>query len=306
MEIKNLRKREGFEGQRLIVLPKKVIADFLTRDQITKQIYITDIGYYPKARFHFAERPAGISQNIIIYCVEGTGWLEINKKRIEVLPSEFIVIPANTPHRYGASGIKPWTIYWVHFKGEVSAFIVELMLRNSEHNKPALSYNDQRIKLFEDIYDNLEKGYSADGLRYVNMTFSHFLSSLIYKESSNSPLLKGGQGSVNATIAFMQENISSTIKLKDFARSANLSVSHFSAVFKSQTGYAPIEYFNHLKIQKACQYLSFTDMPVKELSFSLGIEDPYYFSRMFSKLMGTSPTGYRKKQTVHQLTDQEP
>src|ERR1700744_4433351 len=44
---KTFRKRQGFEGQRLIVLPKKVMSDFLTRDPVTRQIYITDIGYYP-------------------------------------------------------------------------------------------------------------------------------------------------------------------------------------------------------------------------------------------------------------------
>jgi AraC family transcriptional regulator of arabinose operon len=289
------RKREGFEGQRLVVLPKKVIADFLTRDPVTKQIYITDIGYYPKAEFHYAERPSGISQHIIIYCVDGSGWLEINKKRIDVHPSEFIIIPANVPHRYGASSNKPWTIYWVHFKGELAAYITELILNNSENYKPNLSYNDQRIKLFEVIYHNLEKGYSGDALRYVNMIFSHFLSSLIYEEKFNDSELKKDENIVALSVDLMQKKIHTVIKLSEFASFANLSASHFSAIFKSKTGYSPIEYFNHLKIQKACQYLSFTDMPVKELALNLGIEDQYYFSRMFAKLMGMAPTEYRRK-----------
>jgi len=295
MKNKGLRKREGFEGQRLIVLPKKVIADFLIKDLITKQIYITDIGYYPKAQFHYAERPAGISQQIIIYCTEGQGWLEINKKRIEVSASEFITIPANTPHKYGADSNKPWTIYWVHFKGDLAAYIMELILSNSENYKPNLAYNDQRIKLFEDIYSNLEKGYNNDALRYVNMIFSHFLSSLIYEEKFNDTDQKIGDNIVASTIDLMQKKIHSIIKLNEFASFANLSVSHFSAIFKSKTGYSPIEYFNHLKMQKACQYLSFTDMPIKELAINLGIDDPYYFSRMFTKLMGVSPSQYRKK-----------
>ncbi|HTD97842.1 MAG TPA: AraC family transcriptional regulator [Mucilaginibacter sp.] len=295
MKNKGPRKREGFEGQRLIVLPKKVISDFLTRDLVTRQIYITDIGYYPKAEFHYAERPAGISQHIIIYCIEGSGWLEISKKRIDVNPSEFIIIPANIPHRYGASNNKPWTIYWVHFKGELAAYITELILNNSENYKPNLSYNDQRIKLFEDIYHNLEKGYSGDALRYVNMIFSHFLSSLIYEEKFGDSDQNNEKNVVALSVDLMQKKIHAVIKLSEFASFANLSVSHFSAIFKGKTGYSPIEYFNHLKIQKACQYLSFTDMPVKELAMNLGIEDQYYFSRMFTKLMGVSPTEYRKR-----------
>jgi AraC family transcriptional regulator of arabinose operon len=51
---KSPRKREGFEGQRLIVIPKKIVSEFLVKDPVTRQIYITDIGFYPKAMFHYA------------------------------------------------------------------------------------------------------------------------------------------------------------------------------------------------------------------------------------------------------------
>src|SRR5579872_7575301 len=100
---KLLRKREGFEGQRLIVIPKKIVSEFLVKDPVTRQIYITDIGYYPKAAFHYAERPLGIGQHIIIYCMEGSGWIVTDRKRIELAPSQFITIPANTAHKYGAN-----------------------------------------------------------------------------------------------------------------------------------------------------------------------------------------------------------
>ncbi|MBC7626240.1 MAG: helix-turn-helix transcriptional regulator [Ferruginibacter sp.] len=58
-----------------------------------------------------------------------------------------------------------------------------------------------------------------------------------------------------------------------------------------------MEYFNHLKIQKACQFLLFTKLRIKEISIELGIEDHYYFSRLFHKVMGVSPVCYRKKAT---------
>ncbi len=289
------RKRQGFEGQRLIVLPKKITADFLTRDPVTQQVYITDIGYYPKAKFHYVERPGGISQHIIIYCVEGSGWIETGKKRMDIAPSQFIVIPANTPHKYAANEKDPWTIYWFHFKGELAAYIVELILQNAKNYKPNLSYNENRIKLFEDIYSNLEKGYGSDNLRYVNMIFYHFLSSLLYEDKFNSTEERNEADVITGTIELMQKNIHTVVSLQEFAAFASLSVSHFSAVFRERTGYSPIEYFNHLKIQKACQYLLFTGMTVKEAAINLGIEDQYYFSRMFSKLMGMSPVEYRKR-----------
>jgi AraC family transcriptional regulator of arabinose operon len=295
MKDKVLRKRQGFDGQQLIVLPKKIMADFLTKDQITKQIYITDIGYYPKAKGHYIQRPAGVGQHIIIYCVEGSGWIEIDKKRIEISPSQFITIPANTPHRYSANENDPWTIYWTHFKGDLAAYIVELIVQKSKNYKPHLTYNENRIKLFEEIYSNLEKGYSSDNLRYVNMIFYHFLSSLLYEEKFNYRENKPEDDVIALTIAQMQQKIHTVLTLNELANFANLSVSHFSAIFRERTGYSPIEYFNHLKVQKACQYLLFTSMTVKEIALQSGVEDPYYFSRMFSRLMGVSPTEYRNR-----------
>jgi AraC family transcriptional regulator of arabinose operon len=292
---KSPRKRDGFEGQRLIVIPKKIVSEFLVKDPVTRNIYITDIGFYPKAMFHYAERMHGISQHIIIYCVEGYGWVEINKKRIVVSPAQFIAIPANIPHRYGADEKNPWSIYWVHFKGENAAFIAELIVKNSDNYKPQITFSEDRIEIFDDIYFNLVNGYGDDTLRYVNMTFYHFLSSMIYEDKFNRIKKTTDQDVVDTAIKMMQDKIQQTITLKQMAGLSNLSVTHFSSLFRKKTGHSPIEYFNHLKIQKACQYLAFTGMTVKEIAFYMGIEDQYYFSRMFTRLMGISPSIYRRR-----------
>lgn len=290
-----VKKRRGFAGQRIIVLPGKIITDFLMKDFITRQLYITDIGYYPKAQHHYINRPKGTAGHIIIYCLEGSGRVMINDKRIEVLPSQCIVIPANTPHSYAANKDDAWTIYWVHFNGQLSGNIAQLINKQFTRQKPYITYSDNRIKLFEDIYTHLEKGYSPDTLRYVNMVFYHFLSSLLYDEKFNNAGGADKAGIVPQAIELMQKKLDAMLNLPQLAALVHLSPSHFSAVFKAQTGYAPIEYFHHLKIQRACQYLTFTNMHIKEIGASLGINDPYYFSRMFSKLMKMSPREYRNK-----------
>ncbi|QEM03430.1 AraC family transcriptional regulator [Mucilaginibacter rubeus] len=292
---KSLRKRDGFDGQRLIVIPKKIVSDFLIDDPITRQVYITDIGYYPRALFHYAQRSQGINQHIIIYCTDGYGWIDINKKRIQIAPSQFIAIPANTPHAYGADEKNPWSIYWAHFKGENARFITDLIVEKQESFKPQLTYSAERIKIFDDIYYNLEKGYGEDTLRYANMSFYHFLSSMIYTEQFNWEKKEPSTDTVESVINFMQDNIEKIVTLKEMADHSQMSVTYFCKIFKKKTGHTPMEYFNYLKIQKACQYLSFTAMSVKELAFRIGIHDQYYFSRMFSRLMGTSPSDYRKR-----------
>ena len=65
------------------------------------------------------------------------------------------------------------------------------------------------------------------------------------------------------------------------------------SLFKQKTGYAPIDYFIQMKMQKASQQLDFTDHSVKDIAMSMGFDDPYYFSKRFRKIIGLSPKQYR-------------
>jgi AraC family transcriptional regulator, arabinose operon regulatory protein len=289
-----VKKRVGFQGQRLIILPS-VIVDILAKHPITKQVFITDIGYFPKAMNHYVERKAGIGQHILIYCVEGNGWIELDNKKTNICPSQLIIIPANTPHKYGSSENDPWTIYWFHFSGEISGNIVNLIIEKTRKYQPNIGFSENRIKLFEEIYTNLERGYIMDNLLHVNMTFYHFLSSTIYEEKFNFKDSNAEKNRIDLLLEYVQNNLGVAFELEELALYTNLSISQFSTVFKSRTGYSPIKYVNHLKVQKACQQLLLTEYSVKQIAYNLGIEDPYYFSRMFSKLMGISPNRYRKK-----------
>src|SRR4030095_13293445 len=111
------KKREGFEGQRAIVIPPKILTRHCDTHPLVRQLYVTDIGYYPNALYHHRQRSHGINQHILIYCVRGNGWAKIADKKYTVSPGDFILLPANTPHEYAAEEQNPWTIYWMHFKG---------------------------------------------------------------------------------------------------------------------------------------------------------------------------------------------
>jgi AraC-like DNA-binding protein len=118
---------------------------------------------------------------------------------------------------------------------------------------------------------------------------------MIYNDRYNPLGQMDHKDVIDNAIDFLSSNISEMLALEKMAAAVNLSISHFSFLFKKKTGFSPIEYFNHLKVQKACQYLLFTDLRVREISLELGIEDPYYFTRMFTRVMGLSPNNYRKK-----------
>jgi AraC-like DNA-binding protein/mannose-6-phosphate isomerase-like protein (cupin superfamily) len=295
-----IKKKEGFQGQRAIVLPRKIIGDLCLTNAIIKGLYVTDIGYYPKARHHYRQRQHGADQHILIYCTEGKGQVQIEKKQYRLKPDDLIVIPAGSSHNYAADEKDSWTIYWIHFKGTIANAIVDTMITQFKGHHHSITYQLKRLELFDDIYGNLERGYGNDNVCYANMCLWHFLSSFLYDEKFNLPEKKQSKQDniIEPSINFMQQHLSEMLQLSDIANFVNLSVPHYSFLFRQKTGFAPIEYFNQLKIQKACQFLIFTDLRIKEIAEQLGIDDPYYFSRMFTRLMGVSPKEYRIKRHV--------
>ncbi|MDZ7936109.1 MAG: AraC family transcriptional regulator [Emticicia sp.] len=290
-------KEDGFQGQKAIIIPRKVLEGSLEENLIVKPLYITDIGYYPNAKFHFRDRPNGSEQNILICCEKGRGRVQILESDYEVNAGEFVVIPAGKSHTYKADDSTPWSIYWVHFKGDVAYDMVELVRKRVLGLKGILYDTRKSFKIFMEIYGQLENGYSSNNLMLSNMYFWHFLTSCIFGNEGEFASRDGDitKNAIDTAIEFFKVNIDKQLTLQDVADVVNLSPSHFSFLFKNKTGFSPIEYFNHLKIQKACQYLLFTDNRIKEISFQLGIDDQYYFSRLFKKVMGVSPEEYRNK-----------
>ncbi|HMF71923.1 MAG TPA: AraC family transcriptional regulator [Flavitalea sp.] len=290
-----MHKKEGFEGQKAVVIPRKIIKEQCTGHHFVKNLYITDIGFYPKARGHYRERPHGCDQHILIFVQSGKGYAWIGKEMFELSTGDFIFLPAKTQHRYESDEKNPWSIYWLHFSGATATVILEMMLLYHKSYKATVESGNRRENMFDELYMNLERGYSLENLCYVSMSLYHFLSSFIFHGHFNTVEVSNRKDAVNIAINFMRENLQKLLTLDEISGQVSLSSSHFSYLFRQRTGFAPMEYFNHLKMQKACQYLLFTDMRIKEISNQVGFDDPYYFSRLFSKLMGLSPLQYRTK-----------
>ena len=286
------RLSDGFKGEKAILIPNNV-RNFQVANPVTCQMFITEIGYYPRAKYHYFERPAGFNENILIYCCDGTGCIKYNDTVHSLNRNQLFIIPANYEHAYWADLHSPWTIYWFHFCGEnVSMFssIIGKIIHIEESDK---SRCDDRLKLFEEMFQNLEMGYSTENMEYVSFCLIHFLASLKYSNQFHEISKAKKTDVIQKSILFMKENLEHKITLKDIAHHVNYSTSHFSAFFAQKTSYAPMEYYNKMKIQRACSYLQFSDMQVQEIAFLLGFYDPFHFSNAFKQEMEVTPKEYR-------------
>ncbi len=287
--------KDGFQGECAIVLPGTVVRQ-MESDPFCRNLHVTDIGYYPTARYHFRERREPISQYILIYCTRGAGWYELAGKRYSVGSDQLFILPAEKPHAYGADLDDPWTIYWVHFKGEMAGIFAEGFSTPFSIPSGDDSRISTRLGVFEEIYRTLKNGYSSDNLSYSAAALYYFLGSIKYlgKYRKSHETHEGERDIVETAIHFMRENLSKRLTLADIARHVNYSPSHFSAVFSRRTGYAPVYYFNQLKIQAARRMIREGRFNFTQIAARLGFQSVHYFSRRFHIATGMSPSEYER------------
>jgi AraC family transcriptional regulator, arabinose operon regulatory protein len=291
------QKAQGFSGQRIVVFPPSVVAAAL-KQRLLCNLLPTDIGFYPRAKEHFMERSERVDQSIFIYCVKGQGWCEIEKNHHKIHPGELLVIPPGTPHRYGADEKRPWTIYWVHIKGDNNSLLLSEIGITAAKPVLCLGQEPELLALFEELLDVVEHGYSTSRLLYASQILTHLIGLIIWVSHHSLIGNPDATQKVKQSIAFMKKHLDRPANVSSFATMANLSESHYRSLFKQQTGYAPMDYFIRLRIHKACQLLDTTDLAIKEIAQLMGYQDALYFSRAFKAVVELSPAQYRLQHKV--------
>lgn len=283
----------SFGRATLLAMPKAERAKWIEHPSFSR-FRVFSCGYFERASGHRWERD-GLAEGILIYCVAGRGVFEFEDKRWAVLPGNVLYCYPLTHHIYAADFDDPWSLYWMHLSGP--ALNEYIRMAGLSMTKPVIHIG-QRAEVI-DLFCSLLKLYQpipteAEWLATVSCA-QHILSHVALASQQGSAMSEHDAG-IQAVIAHMETCLNSDLKLTHFAQHAGLSPSYFCKVFKTLTGRSPMDHFNRLKIREACSLLSTQDTTVKEVASRLGFHDPYYFSRLFKKLVGLSPDRFRQAQ----------
>lgn len=113
--------------------------------------------------------------------------------------------------------------------------------------------------------------------------------------SSTMETLEGGSKTeqfVNAAKKYVQKNYKEKLTLAMISGDIGISQGYLSSVFKKTTGSNRNDYVNHVKIEKAKDLLGMHEYMMYEISDMLGFENPYYFSKVFKRITGMTPSDY--------------
>ena len=104
---------------------------------------------------------------------------------------------------------------------------------------------------------------------------------------------------------YFTEHYNEEINIEEYAKSRGMSISWFLRNFKQLTAKSPMQYVLTIRINNAVSLLESTSYNINEISSIVGYDNPLYFSRIFKKQKGVSPSDYRKNLRLHQDSDDE-
>lgn len=123
----------------------------------------------------------------------------------------------------------------------------------------------------------------------------HSLSDALYQMMISWSLISNRNPAVERFQKVLLDNLSNDeFEISEEMKTSGYSTSYFRKLFKSSTGYSPLGYLNRMRVEYAKRQIQqyFGVRSMKEIAFNSGFSDPYYFSRVFSRYEGISPTGY--------------
>jgi len=292
--MRRIKIREGFPGQRLVVVPPRIVAHGL-RSPVCNLLFPTHIGRFNQAKYHFVERRHGSGQYILIVCLAGAGICKLGSKIWQLEEGYAIILPPDAYHRYQADQERPWTIFWVHFLGTAAATYLQAM--GITVGEPRFWIGDLAVvtDAFEETYRYVLSGYTDKDLFGLSTSLARLLGLCRVHQKSSLLRRRLAEDRVLQAIRYMRENVERPLALSDCAHSAGWSAAHFSLVFRRQTNLSPIQFFTRLKMSRACELLKTTDLSMQEIAMKIGFNDQFYFSRLFHRHLRMAPTAYRRE-----------
>lgn len=271
------------------LMPEDVRVSF-ERHPLCMDLYPLSMGYYPDALGHRMNREIH-DDYLLIYCVDGTGQIWIEGRHHLVNSGDLVILPKGCSHNYQSDQQCPWSIFWVHFEGKQSeAFL--------SHLNWSLDSPIRNIGVLPRLIKDIEHlmGVRLSGFNQKTMVMAACdLRQLLASIASIEPLSEGGALlDLDEIHGFMQRSIHRQLDLATLAKRFHLSKYYFSKRYKAMTGQSPIQQFIRFKMEHACYLLDVSTLQIGSVAAEVGYEDAYYFSRLFSKVIGLSPSSYRR------------
>lgn len=244
-----------------------------------------------------------------LYAVtDGGGWLTIDRHRYRLRSGRVYLIPAGSVHAGDPSERRPLRKLYIHFHATFAGSLPLLRLASPPacvSGKTA----DLVLRLAEEMEHEWEAKRDARSLALNTLLAQAMLA--LYRspkrdrrrrdaEAKALPLADASDEQydvVRSVLARIARDYDQPLSLPELASAVHWTPGHLSRVFHRLTGQPPRRFIESVRLRHARQRLASNDASVADVARSVGFDDANYFSRVFQRQLGLSPSQYREHQT---------
>jgi AraC-like DNA-binding protein len=206
--------------------------------------------------------------------------------RLQANDTLLVLVPHN--HRYWLGQGDRWEYFWISMNGEEALRIHKSILSVSG---PVLRLQPATIDHLADCSLRLIKGAASPGKASA---IAYEAAMALYDDVFGSHAFAEKQSAMQPVIDHINANLDKALPVSDLVQISGLSRAHFSRCFAESEGLPPAEFVLQQRLQRAAKLLTKADfLPVKEVAVLCGFEDANYFSKVFRRFYGITPTQFR-------------
>lgn len=239
-------------------------------------------------------RPRGRLDYQLLYIAAGKAHFHFDGKEQIVTAGHMVLYRPKEPQKYEYYGEDQTEVYWVHFTGgNVKNILRSYGLTDDKrvfYCGSGLDYQNlfrtmiNELQMCKENYEEVLETY----LRLIFIMLKRYFANAT--KSDNARVVE----EIDKATMYFNEHYSEDISIDEYAQNNHVSVSWFIRNFKQCTGSTPMQYILSKRIYNAEILLRDSTYNVTEIAEIVGYDNPLYFSRIFKKVKGISPSEYRK------------
>lgn len=268
--------------------------EYLPRSKQHTELHLTQFGIEDCISGHYFG-PAVRTHYLLHFIFDGEGIFEVGGVSYRLRKGQGFLICPNVVTYYQADEVNPWTYGWVGFNGTLA----ESLLKQAGLTpaSPILYYErDDMIYQYLQLMAQSSESHKARETRLTGLLY--LMLSLLVEAAPETPLIQKESRAeiyIEKVKDFIEMNFSQKITIEDIAHFIGLNRSYLCSLFKRQMNVSIQDYLIRYRIDMACKMMGNAELSIGDIARSVGYSDPLLFSKMFKKIMGTSPKHYRSE-----------
>ncbi|WP_240420422.1 helix-turn-helix domain-containing protein [Paenibacillus periandrae] len=278
-------------------LQLQLIRSYLENAQIMMQM-----AHYTKVGPSWRDSYRMTDVNRLYYIREGSGWIHIRGKDYYPKAGQLYLLPAGMKLAYARDDADPLGKYWCHFSATVGDVNLFQMLE-----QPHWIQVQDEVRLeqqFQQLVD-LHRSNTLTAPLRIKSILLEIISEYI-EQSTEQPHLTAttSTSKIHSVLSYIESHLSEQMSVDELAKLVHFHPNYFMHYFKTMMGLSPIVYINKKRLDKARRLLTTTEHTISAIADEIGME-LYYFSRIFKKQTGMSPSEYRKASGKTHISEEE-